>query len=129
MLKECDYCNTVITNKNKQFCKKECMENFMKMKSCHCCGEKYDSNNDVFDGCDHFCSEECKDKSKISQKIRNIETCLGYGSYWTNFDYDLVELNYKIKNSKTGEIIEGRIGSKIEELEAYDGRRHKQNDI
>jgi hypothetical protein len=119
----CDYCDATITNKNKQFCRKECMENYMRMRQCHYCGEKYDPKNDVFNGCDHFCSEECEDKHNIKMNIHHVECALGYGMHGPYFGHELVEVVYKFRNKETGEIIEGRMGSRKEELEAYNERK------
>ena len=119
----CDYCDSTITNKNKQFCNMECMTSFMRLKDCMVCHEKYEPNDEVFCGYDYFCSKKCYDIHNINHRIHNIECALGYGMHGPHFGYELVEITYKVRNVETGKLIEGRIGSKKEELDSY----HKRN--
>lgn len=119
----CDYCDCTITNKNKQFCNIECMASFMRLKECYRCHEKYEPDEDVFDGCSHFCSQKCSDEHDIEMYIHNIECAIGYGMHGPHFGHDLVEIRFRVKNKKTGEIIEGRVGSKEEEIEYYTNKQ------
>lgn len=111
----CDYCDQTIPSKNKKFCDKECMANYMRMQECHNCLEKYEPE----EGYDFFCSKKCFEIQNIKQNINSLETHLGYGFFGVMPRHELVELKCKFRNVETGEVIEKRIGSLKEEMDSY----------
>ncbi len=116
MKKSCDYCDATIPNKNKQFCNMECMTNYMRLKDCMMCYEKYEPD----EGYELYCSKTCYEKQNIHRYIHNVECALGYGMHGPYFSHELIEVKFKVRNKETGELIEGRVGSRKEELDKYD---------
>ena len=106
MKKSCDYCSALITNKNTQFCNRECQIDYMRRKQCMgCC--KWFVPEHFMNG--HYCTVDCENESNYKLFFSNVERLLGYGHrHWIRQEekFNLVEFTAKIKDLETGEIFE-----------------------
>jgi hypothetical protein len=94
--KTCAFCESKITNKNKEFCNRICQIEYMKRRECFICGKNYLPEESEYSG---VCSSKCNETDRLHDSKRNLSCFLNIP-----FDFDIMSVEVKAKSLGTGKI-------------------------